>query len=146
MVLRALVIWCGLLAIAFANGLLRSVWLTAYFGDTGAQIVGAVILSSVVAVVAWRAIEWLHPRTANEALLIGDEWVLLSVAFQVVVGYVLVGTPWHRWLMEYNVTQGTLWELVLVTMLLMPVVAAFSHHLVAPIRSISAARRAFFGR
>lgn len=146
MLLRALVIWAGLLATAFANGVLRSVWLTAYFGDAGAHVVGAVILCFVVAVVAWHAIDWLHPRTANEALLIGDEWVLLSIAFQVCVGYLLVGTQWHRWLMEYNVTQGSQWELVLVTMLVMPMVAALRQHVVAPIGSISAARRAFFGR
>lgn len=146
MLLRGLVIWCGLLAVGFANGVLRSVWLAPYFGDTGAHIAGALILSSVVAFVAWRAIEWLHPHTANEALLIGDEWVLLSFGFQVLAGYVLVGTQWHRWLMEYNVTQGQHWELVLVTMLVMPAVAALRQHLVAPIRSISTARRAFFGR
>ena len=142
MLFRALVIWCGLLAAAFANGILRSVWLAPYFGDTGAHVIGAIIFCSLVAVVAWHAIEWLHPHTANEALLIGDEWVLLSIGFQVLAGYVLVGTQWHRWLMEYNVTQGQQWELVLVTMFAMPAVAALRRHLVAPPFAHSRRRRA----
>ena len=146
MLIRALLIWCGLLAAAFANGILRSVWLAPAFGDGGAHVIGAIILCSVVATVAWRAIGWLRPHNANEALLIGDEWVLLSIGFQVLAGYVLIGTQWHRWLMEYNVTQGQQWELVLITMLVMPAVAAIRQHLVAPIRSISSARKAIFGR
>jgi hypothetical protein len=108
----------------------------------GAHVIGAIIFCSLVAVVAWHAIEWLHPHTANEALLIGDEWVLLSIGFQVLAGYVLVGTQWHRWLMEYNVTQGQQWELVLVTMFAMPAVAALRRHLVAPPFAHSRRRRA----
>ena len=146
MVLRALFIWCGLLAAAFANAILRSVWLAPTFGDAGAHVIGAIILSALVATVAWQAIAWLHPHTANEALLIGDEWVLLSVAFQVLAGYVLIGTQWHRLLMEYNVTQGQQWEVVLITMLVAPPVAAIWQHVVAPGRMISSVRKAFFGR
>ena len=146
MLLRALVIWFGLLVAAFANGVLRSVWLAPAFGDAGAHVAGAIILSVVVATVAWHAIEWLHPHTANEALIIGDEWVLLSIGFQVLAGYVLVGTQWHRWLMEFNVTQGQQWELVLITMLVAPPVAAIRQHLVAPGRMIISARKAIFGR
>jgi hypothetical protein len=131
MLLRALLIWCGLLAAAFANGILRAVWLAPMVGDSVAHVIGAIILSAVVAVVTWEAIDWLHPHTANDALLIGDEWVLLTFGFEVLSGYVLIGTSWHRLLMEYNVTQGLQWELVLTTMLVAPAVAAIRQHLVA---------------
>jgi hypothetical protein len=146
MLLRALLIWCGLVAVAFGNGILRSVWLAPAFGDSTAHVISAVILSALVAVVAWKAIEWLHPHTANEALLIGDEWVLLTIAFELLAGYVLVGTTWHRLLMEYNITQGQQWELVLATMLVAPAVAATRQHVVAPLRVISSVRKVVFGR
>lgn len=131
MLLRGLLLWCGLLAAAFANGVLRSVWLAPAFGDSVAHIISGILISGVVAVVTWEAIGWLHPHTANEALLIGDEWVLLTVGFQVLAGTVLVGTSWHRLLMEFNVTQGEGWELVLMTMLVAPATAAIRQHLVA---------------
>ena len=146
MLLRALLIWCGLLSAAFANGILRAVWLAPAFGDSVAHVISAVILSIVVATVTWEAIGWLHPHNANEALLIGDEWVLLTIAFEVLAGYVLLGTSWHRLLMEYNVTQGEQWELVLATMLVAPAVAAIRQHVVAPGRRISSVRKAIFGR
>jgi hypothetical protein len=130
MLLRALAIWCGLLIVAFLNGAARVMWLTPAFGDPAAHVLSAVILSLVVIVVAWLAIVWLHPHTANEALLIGDEWVLLTIAFEFLAGYYLFGTSSDALLAQYNVLKGEPWELVLVTMLIAPVTAAFGHHLV----------------
>lgn len=146
MLLRALFIWCGLLTVAFVNGIVRAVWLAPAFGDSVAHVISAVMISIVVAAVTWEAIGWLHPHSANEALLIGDEWVLLTIGFEVLAGYVLLGTSWHRLLMEFNVTQGEQWELVLVTMLVAPAVAAIRQHVIAPGRPISSVRKAFFGR
>ena len=96
MLFRALAIWCGLLIAAFFNGALREMWLMPVFGDPVAHLVSAAILSAIVVAVAWAAIVWLHPHSANEALLIGDEWVLLTIAFEFLAGYYLFGTPWQR--------------------------------------------------
>ena len=130
MLFRALAIWCGLLIAAFFNGALREMWLMPVFGDPVAHLVSAAILSAIIVAVAWAAIVWLHPHSANEALLIGDEWVLLTIAFEFLAGYYLFGTPWQTLLAQYDVAQGQPWELVLVTMLVAPVAAAFGHHLV----------------
>jgi hypothetical protein len=146
MLLRSLAIWCGLLLAAFVNGAFRVTMLTPAFGDSVAHVISAVTLSAIVATVAWVAIVWLHPHTANEALLIGDEWVLLTIGFEVLAGWYFIGTSWQVLLMEYNVTQGELWVLVLVTMLVAPVASAFGHHLVRSGSAISSARKAFFGR
>ncbi len=89
MLFRALAIWCGLLIAAFFNGALREIWLMPVFGDPVAHLVSAAILSAIVVVVAWAAIVWLHPHSANEALLIGDERVLLTIACVRVPGRLL---------------------------------------------------------
>jgi hypothetical protein len=146
MLFRALAVWCGLLIAAFFNGALREIWLMPVFGDPVAHLVSAAILSAIVVAVAWAAIVWLHPHSANEALLIGDEWVLLTIAFEFLAGYYLFGTPWQTLLAQYDVARGQPWELVLVTMLVAPVAAAFGHHLVRRGRTISSARKARFRR
>lgn len=146
MLFRALAVWCGLLGAAFLIAACRVTWLAPAVGERSSYVISAVVLSAIVAAVAWAAIVWVHPHDANEALLIGDEWVLLTVGFYVLVGYLLIGTSWHARLMEYNVSKGALWEVVLVTMLVAPVVAAFGHHLVGPGRMFSSARKAIFGR
>lgn len=146
MLLRALAIWCGLLVVAFLNGAFRMMWLIPTFGDPAAHLISAALLATVVVVVAWRSIAWVHPHTANEALLIGDEWVLLTIAFEFLAGYYVFGTPWRTLLAQYNVFRGEVWELVLIIMLLAPVASAFGHHLLRPGRVISSARKARFRR
>jgi len=146
MLFRALAIWFGLLLAAVLNAVVRVTWLTPAFGDSAAHVISTIVLSAVVAAAAWAAIVWLHPHTANEALLIGDEWVLLTISFEVLAGYFLIGTSWHALLMEYNLSRGVLWELVLVTMLVAPVAAALGHHLVRTGHMFSSARKAIFGR
>jgi hypothetical protein len=146
MLLRALAIWCGLLLAAFLNGAVRVMWLTPAFGDSAAHMLSALILSAIVSVVAWLAIVWLHPHSANEALLIGDEWVLLTIAFEFLAGYYLFGSSWQALLAQYDVSQGQLWEVVLVTMLIAPIAAAFGHHLIGRHRVISSTQQARFRR
>jgi hypothetical protein len=144
MLLRALAIWCGLLVFAFVNGAIRTIWLMPAFGDPAAHVVSALLLSAVVVVAAWRAIDWLHPHTANDALLIGDEWVLLTIAFEFLAGYYLFGASWEALLAQYNVVRGEMWELVLVTMFVAPLAAAFGHHLIGRRRFISSTHRTRF--
>jgi hypothetical protein len=130
MLLRALTIWCGLLVAALANGTIREIWLTPAFGSGAAHLISALILAAVVALVAWLTIVWVHPQSANEALLIGDEWVLLTIAFEFLAGYYLFGTSWRALLAQFDVSRGEPWLLVLITMLLAPLVAAIGHRLV----------------
>ncbi len=150
MLLRALAIWCGLLIAASFNGALRVMWLTPAFGDPIAHLISAAMLSAIVVAVAWLATVWLHPNTANEALLIGDEWVLLTIGVEFLAGYYLFGSTWTDLLAQYNVARGEMWELVLVTMLVAPVGAAWGHHLfrrTARSRAvISSVRKARFRR
>jgi len=146
MLLRALAIWCGLLVVAFLNGALRVLLLTPAFGPSAAHLLSALILSAVVIVVAWVAIGWVHPHSANEALLIGDEWVLLTIAFEFLAGYYLFGSSWRVLLAQYDVSDGQVWELVLVTMLIAPVAAAFGQQLIGRHRVISSTQQTRFRR
>ena len=84
------------------------------------------------------------PAPANEALLIGDEWVLLTIAFEFLAGYYLFGASWDALLAQYNVSRGEMWELVLVTMFVAPLAAAFGHHLIGRRRVISSTHLARF--
>jgi hypothetical protein len=144
MLLRALAIWCGLLIVAFLNGAVRVMWLMPALGDSSAHLLSALILSTVVIVVAWRAIAWLQPHSVNEALLIGDEWVLTTITFEFVAGYYLFGASWDELLAQYDVSRGEMWLLVPITMLMAPVAAAFGHHLIGRHRFISSPRTARF--
>ena len=127
MLLRSLAVWLGLLILAFLNGAVRVLWLTPAIGDRPAHVASAIALSLIVLAVTWVAIRWMHPHTANEALLIGDEWVLLTIAFEFLAGYYLFGNSWDALLAQYNIAAGETWEVVLVTMLVAPLATAYGH-------------------
>jgi hypothetical protein len=103
------------------NGAVRVTWLTPAFGDSAAHVLGALSLSAVVVVVAW-----------------------LAIAFEFLAGSYLFGSSWQALLAQYDVSQGQLWELVLVTMLIAPVAAALAHHLIGRHRIISSTQQARF--
>jgi hypothetical protein len=127
MLLRSLAVWLGLLVVAFLNGAMRVLWLTPAIGDHAAHVASAIVLSVIVFAVTWIAIRWIHPHNANEALLVGDEWVLLTIGFEFLAGYYLFGNSWERLLSQYNVAAGETWEVVLVAMLIAPLAAAYGH-------------------
>ena len=61
-------------------------------------------------------------------------------------GYYLFGASWEALLAQYDVSRGEMWLLVLITMLMAPVAAAFGHHLIGRHRFISSPRKARFRR
>ena len=130
MLLRSLAVWFGMLIVAFLNGAVRELWLVPAIGDRAAHVASAIALSIFVFAIAWAAIRWIHPHTANEALLIGDEWVLLTIAFEFLAGYYLFGNSWNALLAQYDVSAGETWVGVLVTMLVAPLAAAYGHRAV----------------
>jgi hypothetical protein len=146
MLLRALAIWCGLLLIALVNGAVRDMWLDTClrrFGSACAQCAHAVANRHRGRPVGDRR---LHPYIANEALLIGYEWVRLTIAFEFLAGFYLFGSSWQALLAPYDVSRGQMWELVRVTMLIAPVAAAFGHHLIGRHRVISSTQQVRFRR
>jgi hypothetical protein len=73
-----------------------------------------------VLLLARLTISWISPTSAREALLIGVEWVVVTLAFEFLAGHYLFGNSWDRLLADYNVLRGRIWPLVPLTVLLAP--------------------------
>src|SRR5689334_20700210 len=77
---RALVVWCGLLVTAIANGAFREVVLIPRIGSQVGHIVSTLMLSIAIVVVAYIAIPWLQPSGSLQAIGIGVGWLALTLA------------------------------------------------------------------
>ena len=128
---RALLVWAGLLAVAFANGAVRELVFVPLLGDGLAHAISVGILSLSILVVAWSTIAWIHPRSLAETWRIGLLWLALTLAFELLAGHYVLAAPWSRLLADYNVLRGRIWILVLVTTVTAPVIAARARGLVA---------------
>ena len=134
MLARALIVWFGILAIAFANGMLREAGLTPQLGEQLGRAVSSLILAAAVFVVTWFTIGWIRPVSADDAWIVGLVWVAMTLAFEFLAGHYLFGNPWSRLLAEYNVVEGRIWALVLIATLVAPIVTARAQSLLLSTR------------
>jgi hypothetical protein len=118
--LRALVVWFVLLMIAVANGAFREAALVPRMGSAVGHVVSTVLLCTFITLLAWLTVPWIDPTRASEAWTVGLLWLILTLAFEFLAGHYLFGTPWPQLLADYNVAQGRIWPLVLVTTFLAP--------------------------
>jgi len=131
MILRALLVWLVLCAMAIANGTLRQFVLVPKVGAGVGHIVSSVSLSVLILVVAWCSIRWIGPAGAGQAWAVGLVWLLATVAFEFGAGHYLFRNPWSKLLADYDVRQGRIWILVLLATALAPSWAAGARGLFA---------------
>ena len=120
MIWRAIVVWFAVLALANLNGAMREAWLIPRLGAGPGRVISTLILCGLVFLVTWLTIGWIRPATAGDALRVGVLWLLLTLAFEFLVGHYLFHKPWAVLLEDYDLSRGRIWVAVLVVVLLAP--------------------------
>lgn len=120
MVIKALIVWFGLVVLAVVNGIIRNSLFTSRLGELPAHVVSTLILCAVIAFIAWLSIPWRRPATWTAALGVGALWLSLTIAFEFVAGHYFFGHSWQKLFADYNVARGRVWILVLATTILAP--------------------------
>jgi hypothetical protein len=127
--LRAVVVWFGILLVANLNGAFRELLLRPVFGDTVARGVSTVLLAGLVALLTWATIRWIGPRTTAGALMVGCLWLLLTLSFEFGAGHYVFHKAWTELLGDYDFRRGRIWVLALVVTMGAPLWAARSRGL-----------------
>ena len=109
--------------LAVLNGGLRQSLLVQRFGERTAHVLSTLILSALIAGTTWLSLPWLRLGTPTQAWMVGGWWLALTIAFEFLAGHFLFRVPWSKLLADYNVAQGRIWMLVLLTTLFAPIVA-----------------------
>ena len=130
MLIRALLAWLVLLALAVVNGAAREAWLIPRIGASAGHAVSSLSLSALIFLLSWLTIGWINPATARDAFLIGLVWLALTLAFEFLAGHYVFRKPWNELLADYDVLSGRIWVLVLLTTTLAPLLTANMRHLV----------------
>lgn len=120
---RAMVVWCGLLLLAIANGAAREAFFAPRVGAGLGHAISTVLLSIGILLVGWFSIGWIAPKTVQDAWLVGVSWACATAAFEFLGGHFIFGRPWQLLFDDYNLLAGRIWVMVLVACLVTPVVA-----------------------
>ena len=115
MIVRAVVIWFALLAVAVLNGTFRVAVLVPRLGDAAGHVVSTLMLCGLIALLSWAAIGWVHPATPAQAAAVGALWLVLTLVFEFGFGHFVAHKSWTELLADYDVLGGRIWPLVLVT-------------------------------
>ena len=115
-------VWVVMAVLAVANGVFRELALIPRIGEYPGHVLSTAILVTAILVVAWLFFGWTSVQyTQTERLLIGSGWVLLTVGFEFLVGY-LEGTPVSVTIGQYDVFAGQVWIFVPIALFVAPLV------------------------
>jgi hypothetical protein len=129
---RALRAWCLLMLIESVHGTLRELLLAPRLGSLPARQLGVFTGAALILLTSVALARWLELRTRRACLATGLAWLLLTVAFEVALGRLVLGLGWARILEDYDPTRGGLMLLGLAVLALAPLVAARARGTLAP--------------
>jgi hypothetical protein len=130
--LRGIVVWLVFIIAESLNGTIRTLWLVPSLGElrahqisflTGSILVLAIAKRCCEAQIATLFIRWLQASHISQLLGVGVLWLLLTVAFEIILGRFIFAYSWERIATDYNLLQGGLMPIGLVLLTLSPLMA-----------------------
>lgn len=117
---KSLVMWLVLLLAMMANGFFRGLVLQPGLGEHVARQVASVLGVCIILAITAPFVRRLGSPSSAELLAMGLLWLVLTVAFEFLLGHYVSGATWETQLADYNILRGRLWPLVLLTTFLAP--------------------------
>jgi hypothetical protein len=121
---RAFLIWLLLMAVETVHGTLRNLLLAPVIGDALARRFGVATGAVLIFLISFATIRWLGVKRTVALLGVGLLWVVLTVAFEVILGRWMLHLDWPRIVSDYDFRHGGLMPLGLVCMLFTPLATA----------------------
>lgn len=119
MTLKLFLLWLPMIALAFANAALRETTFVPHMPELRAHQWSTLTLSLLCTAYAWIIFPHLGIATAQQALLAGSAWSLLTVAFEFTLG-LTTRKSWSYMVRQYDILSGHLWPLFLIWLALLP--------------------------
>ncbi len=124
MLLKATWVWLLIVVAAILNGLLREKVLVSMVGTEAALPASGVLLAILVFLIALISVPFLGPADTKACIRIGLYWLVLTLSFEFLFGYFIVGKPWREIVQVFNVHKGDLFIVVLLVTGFSPWLAA----------------------
>lgn len=114
--------WIFFAIVGFANGAARVALTEPHMGEAAARQTHSVILCLMLFMLIVRFVQRARLTDQRTLALLGLLWTVLTLAFEFGFG-LSMGVPFDVILEDFNVLDGRLWPLVLLTMAFGPRVA-----------------------
>jgi len=121
---RALLTWVLMIGAEIVHGALRTMYLVPVVGTHRAGQFGFFIGSALVLGIAWLTRRWRHRASTRMLISIGVLWAALTVAFEFLFGYYVIGYSIAYIAGDFNLFTGRLMLLGVLVMLFAPFLIA----------------------
>jgi len=118
--MRYLLVWLVMLVISIANGALRDFTYGKYVAELHAHQLSTASGMVLLGLVMFAFVHFWPPASARQALSIGLFWMALTVAFEFLFFHYVGGHPWAELLVNYDLSRGRLWPLLLAWVAIAP--------------------------
>ena len=122
--LRAVIIWLGMLVLAMLNGIARDMLLNPVFGISIAQPASGIILCVLIFAVSYYSLTFIGATRVWEYLGVGLFWVCLTLLFEYLFAHYVLGMSWRQVNQIFNILQGNLFSLALLVTAMGPLLAS----------------------
>jgi len=112
--------WLVLLLAMMGNGFFRGLVLQPRLGEHVARQVASLVGVCIILALTGPFVQRLGSPGSAQLLRVGLLWLVLTAAFELLLGHYVSGATWEMQLADYNLLCGRLWPLVLLTTLLAP--------------------------
>jgi len=120
--LKYLLAWLPMLAIAIANAALRESQFATRMSELRAHQASTATGILFFGAYIWAVLRLWKPETAGQALAIGMIWLGMTVVFEFLFGHFVMGHSWSRLLADYNLFAGRVWILIPIWLVLAPLI------------------------
>lgn len=112
--------WLIMPLLGTVNGLFRQFVLIDYVNENVAYPISAftlIVLLTLYVGVVWHK---LNIQNGKSAWKTGLTWMLLTIFFEFSLGHFVSHLTWEQMFADYNIFNGRLWPLVLLSLLILP--------------------------
>jgi len=121
---RIVGIWTLFVIVAVLNAAIREHVFTPIIGQQLALPLSGILLSIFIFFITLGMVPFLKVSNMSGFWLVGVFWVLLTVTFEFVFGYYIIGESWDTLFKIFNILEGDLFVLVLLVTAVSPYITA----------------------
>ena len=122
-VIRALATWLVMIVAEILHGIARGIFLVPHVGEFRSSQIGVFTSSVIVLAVALVFGRWIGATRPTQLLMVGVLWLVLTLAFEILFGRMVMRLLWERLSADYNMLEGGLLPLGLLVLLLSLIIA-----------------------
>ena len=112
--LKYILAWFPMVAIAIAHGVLRESWYGKHVSELAAHQISTLTGIILFGVYIWLVVRFWRPASPGQAIAIGLLWFVMTIAFEFLFGHYVTGHSWQHLFHDYNLLAGRIWLLVLL--------------------------------